>query len=163
MRDDLTTVNIFIAVEVTFANQIDESGHGFTRVYRIQQNAFIPGQELDSFYHRRRRQRIARSDIFAETQNSLSGDLGGNAEGFIPREHLIPREPIKPQDRAGGLSDCGGAAGRWQHRLVGARGRAARPLRGRTGPFATSSRGSASMESRSTPISRSRWSGRRLS
>ena len=26
-------------------------------------------------------------------------DLGGNAEGFIPREHLIPREPIKPQDR----------------------------------------------------------------
>tara|TARA_B100001250_G_scaffold414005_1_gene450201 strand:+ start:4383 stop:5909 length:1527 start_codon:yes stop_codon:yes gene_type:complete len=26
-------------------------------------------------------------------------DLGGNAEGFIPRDHLIPREPIKPQDR----------------------------------------------------------------
>jgi N utilization substance protein A len=26
-------------------------------------------------------------------------DLGGNAEGFIPREHMIPRELVRPQDR----------------------------------------------------------------
>ena len=32
-------------------------------------------------------------------RNGAFVDLGGNAEGFIPREHLIPREPIKPQDR----------------------------------------------------------------
>jgi N utilization substance protein A len=32
-------------------------------------------------------------------RNGAYIDLGGNAEGFIPREHLIPREPIKPQDR----------------------------------------------------------------
>jgi N utilization substance protein A len=32
-------------------------------------------------------------------RNGVYVDLGGNAEGFIPREHLIPREPIKPQDR----------------------------------------------------------------
>ncbi|MGE4658606.1 MAG: NusA N-terminal domain-containing protein, partial [Gammaproteobacteria bacterium] len=30
-------------------------------------------------------------------------DLGGNAEGFVMREDLIPREPIKPQDRVKGL------------------------------------------------------------
>src|SRR5690606_41196401 len=30
-------------------------------------------------------------------------DLGGNAEGFIPREDLIPREPIKPHDRVKAL------------------------------------------------------------
>ncbi|MGI9259962.1 MAG: transcription termination factor NusA, partial [Gammaproteobacteria bacterium] len=30
-------------------------------------------------------------------------DLGGNAEGFISREELIPREPIKPQDRIKGI------------------------------------------------------------
>jgi len=35
--------------------------------------------------------RVDRGGIFV--------DLGGNAEGFIPRENLIPREPIKPQDR----------------------------------------------------------------
>jgi len=32
-------------------------------------------------------------------RNGVFVDLGGNAEGFIPREHLIPREPLKPQDR----------------------------------------------------------------
>ena len=32
-------------------------------------------------------------------RNGVYMDLGGNAEGFIPREHLIPREPAKPQDR----------------------------------------------------------------
>ena len=32
-------------------------------------------------------------------RNGAYVDLGGNAEGFIPSEHLIPREPIKPQDR----------------------------------------------------------------
>ncbi|WP_428096626.1 transcription termination factor NusA [Candidatus Rariloculus sp.] len=32
-------------------------------------------------------------------RNGAYVDLGGNAEGFIPAEHLIPREPIKPQDR----------------------------------------------------------------
>ncbi len=32
-------------------------------------------------------------------RNGAYVDLGGNAEGFVPFEHLIPREPIKPQDR----------------------------------------------------------------
>src|SRR3970282_939891 len=32
-------------------------------------------------------------------RNGAFIDLGGNAEGFIPRESLIPREPIQPQDR----------------------------------------------------------------
>ena len=32
-------------------------------------------------------------------RNGVYVDLGGNAEGFIPAEHLIPREPVKPQDR----------------------------------------------------------------
>ncbi len=32
-------------------------------------------------------------------RNGAYIDLGGNAEGFIPREDLIAREPIKPQDR----------------------------------------------------------------
>jgi transcription termination/antitermination protein NusA len=36
-------------------------------------------------------------------RNGVYVDLGGNAEGFIPREHLIPREPIKPQDRVKSL------------------------------------------------------------
>ncbi len=31
-------------------------------------------------------------------------DLGGNAEGFIAREQMIPREPIRPQDRVKSLS-----------------------------------------------------------
>ena len=26
-------------------------------------------------------------------------DLGGNAEGFVPREQMVPREPVRPQDR----------------------------------------------------------------
>ncbi|NND64330.1 MAG: transcription termination/antitermination protein NusA [Gammaproteobacteria bacterium] len=30
-------------------------------------------------------------------------DLGGNIEAFIPRENLIPREPLRPQDRVKGL------------------------------------------------------------
>jgi len=29
-------------------------------------------------------------------------DLGGNAEGFVAREELIPREPVRPQDRIKG-------------------------------------------------------------
>jgi N utilization substance protein A len=32
-------------------------------------------------------------------RNGIFVDLGGNAEGFIPREHMIPREPVRPQDR----------------------------------------------------------------
>jgi len=36
-------------------------------------------------------------------RNGVYVDLGGNAEGFVPREHLIPREPIKPQDRVKSL------------------------------------------------------------
>ena len=32
-------------------------------------------------------------------RNGAFVDLGGNAEGFLPREELITREPIKPQDR----------------------------------------------------------------
>ncbi len=26
-------------------------------------------------------------------------DLGGNAEGFVPRDQMVPREPVRPQDR----------------------------------------------------------------
>jgi N utilization substance protein A len=32
-------------------------------------------------------------------RNGVYIDLGGNAEGFVPREDMIPREPVKPQDR----------------------------------------------------------------
>ena len=32
-------------------------------------------------------------------RNGVYVDLGGNAEGFIPREHMMPREPARPQDR----------------------------------------------------------------
>ena len=32
-------------------------------------------------------------------RNGIYVDLGANAEGFIPRENLIPREPIRTQDR----------------------------------------------------------------
>src|SRR4051812_28336095 len=32
-------------------------------------------------------------------RNGIYVDLGGNAEGFIPRDQMIPREPIRSQDR----------------------------------------------------------------
>jgi len=32
-------------------------------------------------------------------RNGIYIDLGNNAEGFVPREWMIPREPVKPQDR----------------------------------------------------------------
>jgi N utilization substance protein A len=36
-------------------------------------------------------------------RNGIYVDLGANAEGFIPREEMIPREPVRPQDRVKGL------------------------------------------------------------
>ena len=36
-------------------------------------------------------------------RNGVYVDLGGNAEGFLAREDLIQREPIKPQDRVKGI------------------------------------------------------------
>jgi N utilization substance protein A len=32
-------------------------------------------------------------------RNGIFVDLGGNAEGFIPRDQMIPREPVRAQDR----------------------------------------------------------------
>jgi N utilization substance protein A len=32
-------------------------------------------------------------------RNGIFVDLGGNAEGFIPRDQMIPREPVRTQDR----------------------------------------------------------------
>jgi len=32
-------------------------------------------------------------------RNGITVDLGGNAEGFVPRSEMIPREQVKPQDR----------------------------------------------------------------
>ena len=32
-------------------------------------------------------------------RNGVYIALGGNAEGFVPREEMIPREPVRPQDR----------------------------------------------------------------
>jgi N utilization substance protein A len=32
-------------------------------------------------------------------RNGVYVDLGGNAEGFIPRDQMIPREPVRAQDR----------------------------------------------------------------
>src|SRR5690606_21817404 len=32
-------------------------------------------------------------------RNGLYIDLGGNAEGFVPRDQMVPREPARPQDR----------------------------------------------------------------
>jgi len=32
-------------------------------------------------------------------RNGVYVDLGGNAEGFLPRDQMIPREPIRAQDR----------------------------------------------------------------
>jgi N utilization substance protein A len=32
-------------------------------------------------------------------RNGVYVDLGGNAEGFVPRENMIPREPVRTQDR----------------------------------------------------------------
>ena len=31
--------------------------------------------------------------------NGVYIDLGGNAEGFVPREQMVPREPFRPHDR----------------------------------------------------------------
>jgi len=36
-------------------------------------------------------------------RNGAYIDLGGNAEGFVSREDLIPREPMRPQDRVKGI------------------------------------------------------------
>jgi len=36
-------------------------------------------------------------------RNGTYVDLGGNAEAFISREDMIPREPVRPQDRIKGL------------------------------------------------------------
>lgn len=36
-------------------------------------------------------------------RNGVYVDLGGNAEGFVPRENMIPREPVRPQDRVKAL------------------------------------------------------------
>ncbi len=36
-------------------------------------------------------------------RNGVYIDLGGNAEGFVAREEMIPREPVRPQDRLKGL------------------------------------------------------------
>ncbi|MDG2107502.1 MAG: transcription termination factor NusA [Woeseiaceae bacterium] len=32
-------------------------------------------------------------------RNGVYIDLGGNAEGFVSREQMVPREPVRPQDR----------------------------------------------------------------
>ncbi len=32
-------------------------------------------------------------------RNGVYIDLGGNAEGFVPRDQTVPREPVRPQDR----------------------------------------------------------------
>ncbi|HLT92409.1 MAG TPA: transcription termination factor NusA [Woeseiaceae bacterium] len=32
-------------------------------------------------------------------RNGVIIDLGGNAEGFVPRDQMVPREPVRPQDR----------------------------------------------------------------
>jgi len=32
-------------------------------------------------------------------RNGVYIDLGGNAEGFVPRENMVPREPVRPHDR----------------------------------------------------------------
>ncbi len=32
-------------------------------------------------------------------RNGVFIDLGGNAEGFVPRDQMVPREPVRPQDR----------------------------------------------------------------
>ena len=32
-------------------------------------------------------------------RNGFYIDLGGNAEGFVPRDQMVPREPVRPQDR----------------------------------------------------------------
>ena len=32
-------------------------------------------------------------------RNGTIIDLGGNAEGFVPRDQMVPREPVRPQDR----------------------------------------------------------------
>lgn len=32
-------------------------------------------------------------------RNGVYIDLGGNAEGFVGREQMVPREPVRPQDR----------------------------------------------------------------
>ncbi len=36
-------------------------------------------------------------------RNGIYVDLGGNAEAIIPREQMIPREPVRPNDRIKGL------------------------------------------------------------
>ncbi|MCG8370483.1 MAG: transcription termination factor NusA [Proteobacteria bacterium] len=32
-------------------------------------------------------------------RNGVYIDLGSNAEGFVPRDQMVPREPVRPQDR----------------------------------------------------------------
>ena len=32
-------------------------------------------------------------------RNGVYIDLGGNAEGFVPRDQMVPREPVRPQER----------------------------------------------------------------
>ena len=36
-------------------------------------------------------------------RSGITVDLGNNAEGFIPREHMIPREPVRVRRSNQGL------------------------------------------------------------
>ncbi|MEJ2298767.1 MAG: transcription termination factor NusA [Woeseiaceae bacterium] len=36
-------------------------------------------------------------------RNGVYIDHGGNAEGFVPRDQMVPREPVRPQDRVKAL------------------------------------------------------------
>ena len=37
-------------------------------------------------------------------RNGVYIDLGGNAEGFVAREQMVPREPVRPQDQDEGAT-----------------------------------------------------------
>ena len=88
-------------------------------------------------------------------RNGIYVDLGSNAEGFVPRTDMIPREQAKPQDRVkaylqgGALRAARPAAVSDPHRArVPDRAVQARGARGRPGPDPDPGRGARSGRAR---------------
>lgn len=68
--------------EVTFANQVDESGSGPAGVYRIKQHAFSTREQADRFAFGRRRHAITRPAIGIDRQHIIAAEIDAAAKVF---------------------------------------------------------------------------------
>ena len=74
--------NLLVGPESPFANVVEHPGEGFTTVYRVEQQALLPGQHQHGFVHTLGRLAVTRANVITVSNDVFAADATWLSDQF---------------------------------------------------------------------------------